>query len=223
MENTTKLFQALLAAQKAFGKVLKDSVNPHLKNKYAGLDSVLDAIRDPLLDAGIVLMQPATDTGERGEHGEIRVATVKTILVHAESGEQYEIQTSIPLPKNDAQGYGSAVTYARRYALMGLLGLAPEDDDGNAASTTGTSRTTASGGQQQARQQRQQQTANRTQTSGQKPTVDKALQKIAETEPHRLDFALQWCKVNFEGDDLKKLESAIEAKRKALAANGAAA
>lgn len=217
--SNTKLFGALLAAQRAFGKVIKDSLNPHLKNKYAGLDSVLDAIRDPLLDAGIVLMQPATDTGERGEHGEIKVATVKTILVHAESGEQYEIQTSIPLPKNDAQGYGSAVTYARRYALMGLLGLAPEDDDGNAASTTGTSRTTASGGQQPARQQ----TANRTQAQGQKPTLEKALKKIEETEAHRLDFALQWCKVNFEGDELKKLESAIEAKRQALAANGTAA
>ena len=221
MENT-KLFSALLIAQKAFGKVIKDSVNPHLKNRYAALDSVLEAIRDPLLDAGIVLLQPAIDTGERGEHGEIKVATVRTILVHAESGESYEIQTSIPLAKNDAQGYGSAVTYARRYAILGLLGLAPEDDDGNAASTNGTA---ANGNRTQAARQQRLASGNAPSAAqgqaGQKPTIEKALKKIEETDASRLDFALQWCRMNFTGDELKKLEKAIEAKRQALASAAA--
>lgn len=211
MENQ-KLFAALLKAQKGFNAVRKDGKNPMYKSQYATLDSVLDAVRQPLLDAGILLMQPPVDTGERLEKP---CATVKTQLIHAESGESLEILTTIPLAKNDAQGYGSAVTYARRYALMGLLGIAPEDDDGNAASSGNTVR-------QQAQRPRQQQTQQAAATSSEKreaaktgPSLESALEKVKKSPVEKLDFATQWCRMNFTGDDLKTLEKAIAERRSA--------
>jgi hypothetical protein len=74
---------------------------------------------------GIAVLQPTYDD----EHG----AYVKTVLVHGDSGESVECRTRLIIGKNDMQGYGSAITYARRYGLMGMVGIAPEDDDGNAA------------------------------------------------------------------------------------------
>ncbi len=226
--SNTKLFSALLSAQKAFGKVLKESVNPHLKNKYAALDSVLDAVRDPLLEAGIILLQPAVDTGERDEHGNLKVATVRTILVHAESGESYEVQTSIPIPKNDAQGFGSAVTYARRYALLGLLGLAPEDDDGNAASSSGGNR--ASGQQSSGQQQRTQQRAPAQQPRAAEAApanagatdaahakkLAEAIETVRNAPLERLDYLSQRASLAFTGEDMKKVLGEIEKRRQEL-------
>lgn len=199
-----KLFIALLQAQKAFNPVLKDGKNPMFKSQYATLDSVLDAVRQPLLDAGILLLQPPVDTGERAEKP---CATVKTQLIHAESGESLEVVTSIPLAKNDAQGYGSAVTYARRYALLGLLGIAPEDDDGNAAvvKTPVTQQRSNSGS-------RTQQQAS-TDSKPKKPTVEDALKRVQEMEPSKLEFATKWVEANFTGTDLTTLKEAIEKKK----------
>ncbi|MBE7562693.1 ERF family protein [Acidithiobacillus sp. HP-6] len=217
MENQNqKLFGALLQAQKAFSAVRKDGKNPMYKSQYATLDSVLDAVRQPLLDAGILLMQPPVDTGERLEKP---CATVRTTLIHAESGESLEVVTSIPLAKNDAQGYGSAVTYARRYALMGLLGIAPEDDDGNAASSSA-----GNAGRQQVQRPRQQQNQQAAATSSEKkeaakagPSLESALEKVKKSPVEKLDFAEQWCRMNFTGDDLKALEKAIAERRSAAA------
>ncbi|MBU2738707.1 ERF family protein [Acidithiobacillus concretivorus] len=206
MENQ-KLFAALLAAQKSFTAVRKDGKNPMFKSQYATLDSVLDAVRQPLLDAGILLMQPPVDTGERLEKP---CATVKTTLIHAESGESMEVVTSIPLAKNDAQGYGSAVTYARRYALMGLLGIAPEDDDGNAASS-GNARQQA----QRAPQQTQPAATPKKDPPKTGPSLESALEKVKKSPVEKLDFAEQWCRMNFTGDDLKVLEKAITERRSA--------
>lgn len=218
MEAQQKLFQALLKAQRSFTPVLKDGKNPMFKSQYATLDSVLDAVRSPLLDAGILLLQPPVDTGERTEKP---AATVKTQLIHAESGESLEIVTTIPLAKNDAQGYGSAVTYARRYALMGLLGIAPEDDDGNAASG-GTSASSRSSSQQRPAA-RQSAPASATGGTSEKPaaktgpSLESALEKIKKSTTDKLDFAEQWCRINFTGDDLKALEKAIAERRAAAA------
>jgi hypothetical protein len=116
---------ALAKAQANMGKALKQANNPHFRSKYADLGNVMDACLPALNEAGIALIQP---TGE-DEHGRY----VETILIHGESGESLNCRVPLIVSKNDMQGYGSAVTYARRYGLMAMAGIAPEDDDGNAA------------------------------------------------------------------------------------------
>lgn len=116
--------KALVKAQKAMGAVLKNANNPHLKSKYADLGSVLDACQSALHDNGFAIMQPCG----RDEHG----AYVETVLAH-DSGELLISRVHLVIGKQDMQGVGSAITYARRYGLLGMAGLAPEDDDGEAA------------------------------------------------------------------------------------------
>lgn len=121
-----KIASALVKAQKVFGPALKTSRNDHFRSKYADLAACIEAVIDGLNENGIALIQrvhPA-DTG----------VAVETVLVH-ESGETMECGIlHVPASKQDPQGYGSALTYARRYSLMAACGIAPEDDDGNAAS-----------------------------------------------------------------------------------------
>ena len=118
---------ALARAQSEMGKALKSANNPHFKAKYADLASVVDACMPALNRNGIAVIQPTFDD-DTGRY-------VKTILIHGESGDTLECRVPLIVQKNDMQGYGSAVTYARRYGLMGMTGIAPEDDDGNAAAT----------------------------------------------------------------------------------------
>jgi hypothetical protein len=116
---------ALVKAQRAFGPALKSSTNPHFRSKYADLSACVEAVIEGLNGAGIALIQRTSmdDTG----------VTVETVFVH-ESGEMMECgKLHVPAAKQDPQGYGSALTYARRYSLMAACGIAPEDDDGNAA------------------------------------------------------------------------------------------
>ncbi len=124
MTDHKTVYAALVAAQMEMGKALKDSTNPAFKSKYADLASVMDACMPALNRHGIAVFQPTVDD-ESGRY-------VKTILAHV-SGETVECRVPLIVGKNDMQGYGSAVTYARRYGLMGMAGIAPEDDDGNAA------------------------------------------------------------------------------------------
>ena len=116
---------ALAKAQANMGKALKQANNPHFRSKYADLGSVMDACLPALNEHGIAVIQPTgeDDTGR----------FVETIMIHGESGEQLSCRVPLIVAKNDMQGYGSAVTYARRYGLMAMAGIAPEDDDGNAA------------------------------------------------------------------------------------------
>lgn len=117
---------ALVKAQREFGPALKSSTNPHFKSRYADLAACVEAVIDSLNSNGIALIQK-THQVETG-------VAVETIFVH-ESGEQLSNgMLHVPASKNDPQGYGSALTYARRYSLMAACGIAPEDDDGNAAS-----------------------------------------------------------------------------------------
>ena len=117
---------ALAAAQASMGKALKQSNNPHFRSKYADLGNVMDACMPALNANGIAVVQAV-----KRENGEI---ALYTLLRHADSGEWLE-DGGMPLivNKNDMQGLGSAITYARRYGLMAMVGIAPEDDDGNAA------------------------------------------------------------------------------------------
>lgn len=121
-----QISQALLKAKRSFGPALKDKTNPAFKSKYADLSACLDAVDQPCLDAGIVLYQETFEDATG--------VTVETVFLH-ESGEFLRCgKLHVPASKQDPQGYGSALTYARRYSLMTACGIAPEDDDGNAAS-----------------------------------------------------------------------------------------
>jgi hypothetical protein len=121
-----KIASAFVKAQKAFGPALKSSSNPHFRSRYADLSACVEAVIDALNANGIALMQKTYECKEG--------VMVETIFVH-ESGEVIESgMLHVPAVKHDAQGFGSALTYARRYSLMAACGIAPEDDDGNAAS-----------------------------------------------------------------------------------------
>lgn len=125
-DSIKELATALAKAQGQFAGAAKDSVNPHFKSKYADLESVVSAIKEPLSKNGLSFIQVAHDTQF--------TAAIETIIMHA-SGEWLSAGVvSVSVSKNDAQGYGSAMTYARRYSLSAAFGIAPEDDDGNAAS-----------------------------------------------------------------------------------------
>ena len=117
---------ALVKAQKGFAPAIKSSTNPHFKSKYVDLAGCVEAVIDSLNANGVMLMQPCHES----ESG----VTVETLFIH-ESGEVFSAgKLHVPASKQDPQGYGSALTYARRYSLMAACGIAPEDDDGNAAS-----------------------------------------------------------------------------------------
>jgi hypothetical protein len=118
--------RALVAAQKAMTKATKGANNPAFRTKYADLGAVQDACFPALHDNGFAILQPVG----RDDVGEY----VDTILAH-ETGGEFRARIYLILGKRDMQGFGSAVTYARRYGLMALAGIAPEDDDGNGAST----------------------------------------------------------------------------------------
>jgi hypothetical protein len=124
-DTITEIMPAFLAAQGNFAPALKSATNPHFKSKYVALDGVIDAVAAPLREQNIAIMQQ-TDVTEHG--GTILI----TRLIH-KSGEWIASRYPVHPVKADPQGEGSALTYARRYALMALVGIAPEDDDGDAA------------------------------------------------------------------------------------------
>lgn len=121
------IHKALGKAQSEFPLIKKEDSNPFFKSKYAGLPSVLEVVLPILHKNGLYLTQSPLSEGER--------VGVKTTITHAESGDSIEGSFTMALAKNDPQGAGSAITYARRYALVSMLGLnVDEDDDGNHAS-----------------------------------------------------------------------------------------
>ncbi|NBW14041.1 MAG: ERF superfamily protein [Caulobacteraceae bacterium] len=120
------IYAAFVKAQKAFGPALKTSTNPHFKSRYADLSAVVEAVIDALNSNGIAVIQKS--------HPNESGVSIETVFIH-ESGESISSGIlSVPAAKHDPQGFGSAMTYARRYSLMAACGIAPEDDDGNAAS-----------------------------------------------------------------------------------------
>lgn len=123
-ESIKNIAKAIMNFHLKVGKIGKDATNPFLKNRYASLSNILDAIQIPLTECGLSFSQ--FPTGESG---------LTTILMHAESGEFLMSNYIMHPVKNDPQGAGSVITYQRRYALGAILGLnIDDDDDGNAGS-----------------------------------------------------------------------------------------
>lgn len=126
-DSISKIAPALVTAQAKILTASKDSINPHFKSKYADLSSIVDACKSALNENGIAFLQTP-------EPGEGATLILRTMLLHS-SGEWISGTIKMNLQKNDPQGYGSAMTYARRYGLAAIVGVcADEDDDGNAAS-----------------------------------------------------------------------------------------
>jgi len=127
-EKTEKtIHEAFVLAQKGFGKALKTSTNPHFRSKYADLGACIEAVIDSLHEQGFALIQMPKPTEEG-------FVTIVTELLYKTGERLYFGELTIPVMKRDAQGYGSALTYCRRYSLMSAMGIAPLDDDGNVAS-----------------------------------------------------------------------------------------
>lgn len=130
MNTSNSIKELALALHKAQVKIksaLKDATNPHYKSKYADLSSVVEAVKPSLNGEGIVFLQ--------GVSGVENGVAVETMLLHV-SGEWMSSTLEIPASKHDAQGYGSAITYGRRYGLQAMCGVPAEDDDGNAATAS---------------------------------------------------------------------------------------
>lgn len=127
-QSLSKIGPALVKVQQALEAVTKSADNPYFKSKYADLNSVLEAVKGPCNKNGISIIQ--LPSGGMVWEG-IFALQITTRLQHT-SGEFVEATAFIPLTKADPQGFGSAVTYGRRYSLQAALGLQSEDDDAEA-------------------------------------------------------------------------------------------
>lgn len=127
-----KIAPALLAAQIRLKNPQKNSENPHFHSKFADLEACMDAAKAALNKEDIVLVQMFAPSG----YGTV---SLTTLAIH-KSGEYIGGTATLPDDRGNAQGYGSAATYARRYGVSAILGMvAEDDDDGNAASASGES------------------------------------------------------------------------------------
>lgn len=124
-DSIAKLAAAMVKAQTQVGIAIKNAVNPHLKNRYADLGAVWDAIAPAMKEYGLAAVQMPAPSDDGRLH-------LETMLLH-ESGEWMSSIMVMPLAKQDPQGYGAALTYARRYALAALMGVTQDDDDGERA------------------------------------------------------------------------------------------
>lgn len=143
MENkmtiTNELITALIAAQRNIDNAHKDGKNDHFRSGYASLESVIDAVKEPLLKEGITFLQRSSEN-ERG-------ISIETIF-YGHGGHLSAGSIFVPADRNNAQAFGSAMTYARRYSLSTACGIGAgikvvekamiedtsADDDGNASS-----------------------------------------------------------------------------------------
>lgn len=124
-ESIKEIAAALNSFQSQVSGAKKKAANPFYKSKYANLEEVINCAKDAMSDTGLSISQfPVTQDGKAG---------VNSILMHI-SGEFIESTLLLACTKQDPQAYGSAITYARRYAYQSILGIPSEDDDGNIAS-----------------------------------------------------------------------------------------
>jgi hypothetical protein len=119
------IIKSLALFHKEMSAVKEDGKNPHFGSRYATLDNILEAIKGPMDKAGLAFVQIPLEGGK-----------LRTVLFETETGESIEGTMDLFIAKQDPQGQGSGLTYARRYALSAMLGISTDtDDDGNAATT----------------------------------------------------------------------------------------
>lgn len=132
-EQPNDLHGRLLEAQIDMPNLVKDAENPHFKNKFVSLDSLLNAVVPVLNKHGLILMQSVCVL--EGQ------PALETLIMSSKGGPGFSSTMLLMMKANDPQGQGSAITYARRYSLMAMLGLAAgEDDDGNAGTASENTR-----------------------------------------------------------------------------------
>ena len=131
-----KIFPALVKAQSTFGRAKKDGTNPLFRSNFATLDAVIDAVKEPLYENGLTLLQPVV-------HHPDGIGLI-SMLIH-ESGQWIQTGPMVfpadiqqdksgqRIGRTDVQACGSTVAYMRRYSVLALLFLAQEDDDGDTA------------------------------------------------------------------------------------------
>lgn len=175
------LLAALHKAQQQFDPLKKNSTNG--RGMYADLSAVFDVIQKPLWANGLTVVQlPHAHADERGQLW----VEVVTTLYHAESGESLSDTLPMPVAKADPQGIGSAITYGRRYALISMFGLAPEDDDGNEAS--------------QPAPERKAQRPQRNGQPAQRPQAETPARPVATAQPTGTPFATHDAAVQYAVD-----------------------
>ena len=130
-QNIASLAKGLIAAHKAIDSgVGKNALNETCGRNYADLGAVINAVKGALNDAGIVVIQsPTASTSDGYVH-------LTTRFVH-ETGEWMEDTCTAPMPQLDPQGFGTAISYLRRYTLAAMMGLYQRDDDGQSSATSG--------------------------------------------------------------------------------------
>lgn len=177
-ETIIKLAKSLVETQKELKQPLKDAKNPFFKSEYVPLENVAEAITQTATKYGLAFSQYATTT----ENGNVSVGTI----VFHESGEYIEYPPLILKPENTKpQSIGSAITYAKRYALSAIFGITSDkDDDGNKANGNGEN-------------QKQPQKRNQKQAPQNEPNVheivEKYVQKIEELGVDRADVVEYVC------------------------------
>jgi len=162
---SNNIYKKLNEFKKIVSKVKKDGLNPHFKNKYATIESVLETIEEPLEKAGL------------GFYQIVKEMTLETILYDTESDDKLISSVPLIISKSDMQQLGSALTYARRYGLVALLGLEQEDDDGNLAVSNNVNN--SSGVNNKPQYNNTQQNYNNTKTYNaekRKPTAEEVLE-----------------------------------------------
>lgn len=130
-DGSPSVYAKLFLVQSKLPTIPKTSTNPHFKSKYADLPTIMEILQPLLIEAKVLLLQPLYESPNPDQ------LLIGTRFVDIETGHFVETLTNMPIGANKTpQAFGSAVTYARRYALCSFLGIiADEDDDGNATQT----------------------------------------------------------------------------------------
>lgn len=135
ISHADSIYNKLFAIQAEMPTIPKNATNPHFKSKYADLPTIMEILQPILNKHRVLLLQPICESNNEN------FIVIDTRFVDIDSGQSCETTTTIPIGTNKTpQAFGSAITYARRYALCSFLGIvADEDDDGNASSVAGSS------------------------------------------------------------------------------------
>jgi hypothetical protein len=131
---SANLFAKLFKVQQELPTIPKTATNPHFKSKYADLPTIMESIKPLLAKYNLLLLQPLQESPSPD------VLAISTTIVDVDNNETFSTMTTVPIgPNKTPQAFGSAITYARRYALSSMLGIiTDEDDDGNASSVKAT-------------------------------------------------------------------------------------